>query len=201
VAASANIAQPIRVWKVQSAGAGAPQILRRGEDAGETGNFGVPVQVEVASGFIQECAAITSVATALIAGISNEPFSNLTTDATAKTLTYGKVQNQSSAVLIPVGAPPNDGTIGFYQVSDEMVFVGVLGNSSTAANATIAQTDLGATFGLTQDATNKFWYIDNFKTAASAGACVVITELIDAVATLNGREAFKVLHAAQQLLV
>jgi len=102
-------------------------------------------------------------------------------------------------VLIPVGAPPNDGTMGLHEAVDSTIFIGVLGNGATAANATIAQADLGAIFGLTKDAGNGFWYIDNNITTTAGGACVQIVELVDAVGTLNGHEAFKVLHAAQQL--
>jgi len=199
VPASSGIAQPIKVWQEQNPGARAPVIRRRLEKLTQTFLLGTPVQVDTGTGFMQACAAITSVATALIAGISAEYGANLTSSGVAKTLTYGSVQNQSSAVLIPIGAPPNDGTTGFYQSTDDMIFVGILGNSNTAANATIAQTDLGALFGLTKDAGNNYWYIDNFITTAANGGCVVITELIDPVGTLNGREAFKVAHAAQQM--
>lgn len=199
MAASSGVAQPIKVWQEQNPGARAPVMRRRLEKATQTFLLGTPVSVEVATGFIIATAAITNVATAIIAGFSAESGANLTTSGVAKTLTYGSVQNQSAAVLIPVGAPPNDGTTGFYQSTDDMIFVGILGNSSTAANATIAQTDLGALFGLTKDAGNNYWYIDNFITATANGACLVITELIDAVGTLNGREAFKVAHAAQQM--
>jgi hypothetical protein len=173
------------------------------EKSGGVGNLGTPCQVDVAgaTGFIIPNPAIVSVATAIVAGFTTETFSNLTTSGVAKTLTYGSVQNQSAAVLIPIGAPPNDGTIGFYTASDEQTFVGVLGNSVTAANATVAQADLTKTYGLTKDAGNGFWYIDNSITTAAAGAVVEITELIDAVGTLNGREAFKVTGVAQQLQV
>jgi hypothetical protein len=171
------------------------------EKSAQTGNLGVPAQVDVAgaTGFIIPCPTMNSVATAIIAGFTVETFSNLTTSGVAKTLTYGSVQNQSSAVLIPIGAPPNDGTIGFYIATSEMVFVGTLGNSNTAANATVAQADVGKLYGLTKDAGNNYWYIDNNITTAATGGCVYIFELIDAVGLLNGREAFVVAPACQQL--
>jgi len=168
------------------------------------GPLGTPCQVDVAgaTGFIIENPAITSVATAIIAGFTVEPFNNLTTSGVAKVQSTGyAVQNQSSAVVIAIGAPPNDGTIGFIMAGDEVTFIGTLGNSSTAANATVAQADLTKTYGLTQDATNKFWYVDNFITAAANGACAEIVELIDPVGTLNGKEAFKVTGVAQQLQI
>jgi hypothetical protein len=199
MAASSGIAQPIFPFKVLIGGTAQAVMLRRFEKSAQTFLAGTPVQVEVATGFMIACAAIVSAATALIAGFSAEFGANLTTSGTAKTLTYGSVQNQSAAVLIPVGAPPNDGTTGFHEAVDSTIFSGVLGNSNTAANATVAQTDLGAKYGLTKDAGNNYWYIDNFITTVANGACVEITDLISAVGTLNGKLGFKVLHAAQQL--
>jgi len=199
MAASSIVAQPIYPQKVLIGGTAQAVQRRLPEKASQTFKIGVPVQVEVATGFIIECAAIVSAATAKIAGFATEFANNLASSGVAKTLTYGAVQNQSSAVLIPVGAPPNDGTMGLHEAVDSTIFIGVLGNGATAANATIAQADLGAIFGLTKDAGNGFWYIDNNITTTAGGACVQIVELVDAVGTLNGHEAFKVLHAAQQL--
>jgi hypothetical protein len=199
VPASSGIAQPISPFKVLIGGTAQAVMRRLLEDAGETFLIGTPVQVEVASGFLQACAAIVSAATALIAGFSAEPASDLTTDGTPKTLTYGSVQNQSAAVLIPVGAPPNDGTCGFHEAVDSTIFVGVKGDGADNTLAVIAQTDLGAIYGLTKDAGNNYWYIDHNITTTAGGACVQITDLIDPVGTLNGRLGFKVLHAAQQL--
>lgn len=203
MAASSNVAQPIRPFRTLGTGTGLPVIKRSAEKNGQTYLLGTPVQYDVAgaTGFIIANPTISSVATAIIAGFSVEPGANLTTSGVAKTLTYGSVQNQSSAVLIPIGAPPNDGTTGFYVATDDAIFVGIYGDSSTAANATLAQAQLGTIRGLTKDAGNNFWYVDNFITATANGACVLITDLIDAVGTLNGRVGFKVTHAAQQLEV
>jgi hypothetical protein len=209
VAASTGIATPIYPLKVLIGGTAQAVQRRLGEKASQTFNIGTPVQVDSGSGFLQACATITSVATALIAGFSTEPGNNLASSGVAKTLTYGSVQNQSSAVLIPVGAPPNDGTMGFHEAVDSTIFIGTLGNSATAANATTAQTNLGAIYGLTKDAGNGYWYIDNNITTTAGGACVQITDLIPEWAPipinttgtgiLNGYLGFKVLHAAQQL--
>jgi hypothetical protein len=198
MAASSGIAQPVKIWKVQGPATANPSMRRFPEKSGQTFLIGTPVRVEAATGFLIANPAIVSVATAVIAGFATEFANNLTTSAVAKTLTYGAVQNQSAAVLIPVGAPPNDGTMGVELGIDSNIFVGVLGNGATAANATVAQTDLGAIFGLTKDAGNNFWYIDNNITTTAGGACVEIFELIDPVGTLNGREAFRILDAAKQ---
>jgi hypothetical protein len=176
-------------------------MVRPKEKASQTFLQGTPVQYDVAgaTGFLIACPAITSVATANILGIAVEPASNLTTSGVAQTqnLIY-KVPNQPSAVVTPIGAPPNDGTCGVYLAMDQTTFVGLLGNSATAANATLAQNQVGTIMGMTKDATTLFWYIDNNITVASSGACVQIVSLVDPVGTLNGRVEFRVLRAAQQ---
>jgi hypothetical protein len=172
------------------------------EKASQTFNNDVPVQVEAASGFIIECATINSAATAIIAGFATEPANNLTTSGVAKILATGfKVNNQPNAVVNPLGAPSNDGTIGMVLATESMEFVGTYGDSATAANAVLAQTQVNAIRGLTKDAGNGFWYVDNNITTAAGGACVQITELVDPVGTLNGKVIFKVTKAAQQLSV
>lgn len=199
MAATSGAAQPIFPFRSLPGGSLQPVIRRLPEKLTQTFNIGVPVQVEVASGFVIENAAITSAATALIAGFSTEFANNLTASGVAKTLTQGKVQNQPAAFPIPVGVWPNDGTMGLHEAIDTTIFMGVLGGSTTDTDGTIAQTDLGAIFGLTKDAGNGFWYVDKDKTTAATGACAQITDLIDPVGTLHGRVGFKVLHAAQQL--
>jgi hypothetical protein len=198
MAASSSVAQPIYPLKVLIGGTAQAVMRRLAEKSAQTFKIGVPVQIEVATGFIIECAAIVSAATAKIAGFASEFANNLSSSGVAKTLTYGAVQNQASAVLIPQGAPPNDGTMGLHEAVDSTIFVGVLGGSTTG-NPAIAQTTLELILGLTKDAGNGFWYVDNDITTAANGACVQITELVDAVGTVNGRVGFKVLHAAQQL--
>lgn len=199
MAATAGVAVPFKVWRIAGSNAAFAPARRLGEKASQTFLFGTPVQIDSGTGFVQACPAITSAATALIAGISVENASNLTTSATAQTLTLaGHPQNQTSAVVIPVGAPPNDGTVGFVQGDLDTHFVGLEGGSTTDADGTIAATDLYAIFGLTKDATTNYWYVDKDITAVSSGACVQVTELIDPVGTLHGRVAFRVLNAAQQ---
>src|SRR5262252_1922658 len=101
MAATNNGATQIRHIKTLLDTSSIANLRRMAEKATQTFNQGVPVQVEVASGFIIECATIVSVATAIIAGISTEPGNNLTSNGTAKTLTTGfKVPNQASASVI-----------------------------------------------------------------------------------------------------
>lgn len=197
--ATSGKATPINVLKVLIGGTAQAVTRRLLEKLTQTFLIGTPVQVDASTGFVQACATINSAATALIAGFSAEFGASLTASGTPKTLTYGQVQNQSSAVLIPVGAPPNDGTTGIFEAVDSTIFVGTLGNSSDGTLAITAQTQLGSIFGLTKDAGNNYWYIDQNITSTSGGACVQITDFVDAVGTLSGRLGFKVLHAAQQL--
>jgi hypothetical protein len=198
--ASLNVAAPIYPLKVLIGGTAQAVQRRLPELAGQTFLQGVPVQVQTTTGFIQETPAITSVATAIIAGFSTEPASNLLNSGVAKTLTQqGHPPFQTFAVFIPVGAWPNDGAIGLHQAVDSTVFIGIVGHGNDNDQAKIAQTDLGAIFGLTKDLGNMFWYIDKAKTTAAAGAVAQITDLLDPVGTLNGRVGFKVLHAACQL--
>jgi len=186
---------PIKVWKVVGSGDSQPRIRRLKEALTQTFLEGCPVQVDVAgaSGYLITCPAMTNVATALIAGFSTEPGSNLTASGTPKTTTYGSVTNQTHAVNIPVGAPLNLGDCGLLLVCDENIFVGKIG-----AAVTLVITMLRTMAGLTID-TNNYWYVDTTKTTAAAGSCVQIVELIDPVGTVGGRVAFRVLVACQQL--
>lgn len=202
--ATISKAQPILSRQVLTGSAGVAQVQRSFEKATQTYLQGTPVQYDVAgaTGFIIACPAMVSVATAHITGISLEPGANLTTSGTAKTLTTGfQPPNQASAVVIPIGAPPNDGTTGFVVASDDNLFQGIFGDSTDNTLAVLAQALLatGVGFGLTKDAGNNFWYVDNAKITAAAGACVEIKQLIDPIGTLNGRVLFRVLRAAQQL--
>lgn len=202
MAASSGVAQPILSRQVMTGSAGMAQVHRQFEKSGQTFLQGTPVQIDVAgaTGFIIANPTISSVATAIIAGFSLEPGANLSVSGTPKTLvTNFAPPNQPSASVTPIGAPPNDGTTGFVVASDDNLFVGIYGDSNTAANAVLAQAQIGAIRGLTKDAGNNFWYVDNFITTVANGACVEIKALIDPVGTLNGRVLFRVTRAAQQL--
>jgi len=202
MAASSGIATPITPRRIGTNAAGVAQENRSAEKASQTFLQGTPVQYDVAgaTGFVIACPTINSAATANIAGFSVEPASNLTTSGVPKTLNLTQVPpNQPNAVITPLGVPINDGTVGFAVADSATEFVGVLGNSATAANATLAQAQVGAIFGLTKDAGNSFWYVDQNITTVAGGACVIITALIDPIGTLNGRVMFRVLDAARQV--
>lgn len=200
--ATSGKAQPILVRQVLTGSAGVAQQNASQEKATQTFLQGTPVQYDVAgaTGFIIACPTITSVATANIAGFSTQPGANLTTAGVPKTQNLTQVPpNQTLAVITPIGAPPNDGMSYFSVASDDNVFEGIFGDSSDNTLAVLAQAQVGAIFGLTKDGGNNWWYVDNHITVTSSGACVEIKNLIDPIGTLNGRVAFRVIRAAQQL--
>ena len=201
MAASSNVARPIYPYQIRNNASGVAQGDRKLEKATQTFLQGTPVQVDVAgaTGFLIACPTMSSAATAIIAGMSQEPGHNLTTSGVGLVLTTGfKPPNQPSANVYPIGAPLSDGTCGLWVGDDTTVFVGIYGDSATAANAVLAQAQVNAIRGLTKDGGNNFWYVDNNITTVGTGACVEILFLIDPVGTLNGRVAFRITHAAQQ---
>lgn len=204
MAATAGVATPIQIYRVVDT-MGAQGALRRfAEKLTQTFLFGTPVQVDVAgaSGFVIACPAMTSVATAIIMGFSNEAAHNLAASGTAPAggaqQTAGAPVNQPLALIIPGGAWPADGTIGIQIAADVNEFIGLEGGSTTDADGTIAQAHLGAIFGLTKDATTGYWYVDIDKNTAALGACVEIIGFVDPVGTLHGRVIFRVTKAASQ---
>lgn len=209
MAATAGVAVPIYAYRVQDTQGAQAAVRRYPEKSGQNTPsstylyVGTPVQIDVAgaTGFVIACPAMTSVATAKIAGFSLEFGHNLTTSGVAAQVGQltGAVQNQTSAVIIFGGAWPSDGNMGISIANDINEFVGLLGGSTTDADGTIAQAQLGTLMGLTQDATTKYWYVDADKVATTAGGCVEITTLIDPIGTLHGRVGFRVAKAAQQM--
>lgn len=136
---------------VQTVSGNQPRMRRIEEKATQTFLLGVPVQLS-SLGFVQEWDGTTEALG--IAGISAEPASDLTTAGVPETLSYGTVPNQSSAQNIPMGAPLNDGRIGFFVANDDTVFRGQVGPAQTCVQANI-----GIEYGMTKD-TDGHWYVD-----------------------------------------
>jgi hypothetical protein len=202
MAASSGVARPIYPFRVKTNATGVAEIQRIAEKLGQVFLQGTPVQVDVAgaTGFIIANPAIVSVATAIIAGFASEFGHNLATSGVGVTQATGQgVPNQPSAAVFPIGAVAVDGTIGFAVAGPDVTFIGVYGDSVTAANAVLAQAQVASIRGLTKDAGNNFWYIDNAITTAAAGACVQIISLISPIGTLNGLVEFRVTDAAIQM--
>ena len=154
------------------------------EELSQTFQQGTPVQVTVADGGIKAWDGTTPITSAhLIAGISYEAAHNYSATGLGAPLpyqpvvgvgasvTFGSVQNQSSAVNIPMGAPFADGRMGFFQGNPDTIFSATFGNNGNAA--TPLATDVGLQYGLTIDSNSKFWYVDKNKTGTGAVVNVV----------------------------
>lgn len=154
------------------------------EEASQTFQQGTPVQITVADGGVKAWDGTTPITSAhLIAGISYEAAHNYGTTGlgaplpyqpvvgTGSTITFGSVQNQSSAVNIPMGAPFADGRMGYFQGNPDTIFSATFGNNGNPA--TPLATDVGLQYGLTIDSNSKFWYVDKNKTGTGAVVTVV----------------------------
>lgn len=190
---------PIKVWKVLGGNGAQPEHRRLKEDAGETMKVGTPVVVQSSDGMLIESPTLSSALT--IAGFCAEPGANLASDGVPKTLTYGSVENQANAVLIPGGAPPNDGKCGVWIANDRTLFIGVVRGADTPA-----QSDIGKIYGLTKNGTSGYWEVDKSITAAANGAIVEIIELpvisgdslAPATPVAGGKVVFRITKAGQQ---
>lgn len=163
-----------------------PNIIRQFEEAAQTFIPGTPLSI-AADGGIQ--AWNGSTITNGIVGFSTEPASNLTTLGVPKTLTFGQVPYETSAVNIPRGAPLNDGRIGFEVANSDTIFYGQVGPSQTAVKA-----DVGVAYGMTKDS-DGHWYVDRTKTTTNAVVQIVKLSTVD---TIRG-VYFIVLPSSQQL--
>lgn len=185
-----------QIHAVQTVSGNQPRVRRIIEEASQSvanGPPGIPVQIASGDGGVKIWDG-TTVALG-IAGFSLENFNNLATTGVPQTLSYGKVPYQPSAVNIPMGAPLNDGRIGFEVSAQDTVFRGQVGPSQTAL-----ATDVGVQYGLTQD-TDKSWYVDKTKSTPGTNTVVTIVKLDpqDESATPRG-VYFTVLPAAAQIV-
>jgi hypothetical protein len=152
------------------------------EEASQTFQQGTPVMLTTADGGIKAWDG-TAGAGHLIAGISYEaahnfastglgaPLPNQPVVGVGASVTFGSVQNQTSAVNIPMGAPFTDGRVGFFPGAADTIFSATFGNNGNPT--TPANTDVGIQYGLTIDSNSRFWYVDKSKTGASAVVLVV----------------------------
>lgn len=153
------------------------------EEASITALYGTPTQIASGDGGWQAWAgtAATNSGT-FISGITYEAFHNYGALGVApiafqpvvtvgSTTTFGSVQNQSSAVNIPMGAPFTDGRIGVWLPALDTVFVAIFGNNGNPATPAI--TDVGKNYGMTIDSGSKYWYVDKNKTTVDAVVQIV----------------------------
>lgn len=177
------------IYPIRTVSGNQPQMRRIIEKAAMSFKAGTPVEIDVAGGSVMVWDG-TTVAGAIL-GISAEDASSLTTAGVAKTLTYGSVPNEASAVNIPRGAPMNDGRVGVFIANDDTTFFGQVGPATTTA-----VTDIGKQYGLTVD-TDGHWYVDKSKSTAGVNTVVMVTKL-DPIDTSRGVH-FRFLSSATQL--
>ncbi len=159
----------IEIHSVQTVSGNQARVRRIIEDDAQTFLAGTPVSIEAADGGVQ--AWDGSTVAFGIAGFSLEAASNLVTAGVAKTLTFGSVPNEASAVNIPRGAPLNDGRVGFETATEDTVFRGQVGPSQTAL-----ATDVGVSYGMTIDS-DGHWYVDKTKSTVPTNTVVTIVKL------------------------
>ena len=199
----ANFSIPIQA--VGTTSGNQPRATRIIEELSQTFKAGTVVELFTDGGVKVWDGATT---TAGIAGISYEAASNLASTGLGApvpyspvtglgaTITFGSVPNESSAVNIPHGAPPNDGRCGLYIGSGDSIFTAAFG--TTGAATVPAVTDVGVAYGMTVDA-NGYWYVDKAKTGGSAVVRITALDPRD-VPAAGSRVQFVFLAAAAQLL-
>lgn len=188
--ATQALSEPIVPYKLLVVNAVQAPMMRLAEKAADTQLIGTPCVVDN-TGYVLERAVIND-GTDLIAGFTSEAAHDLASSGVPKTLNYGAVQNQPLAVNTPVGAPLSDGKLGFYTAVDQVWFKAKVDDAHA-----LAQADVGAIYGLTKGS-NNFWFVDTSITVVANGACVEVVELLDAIGTVGGHVAFKVMSVRQQ---
>ena len=207
----ANFADAIE--PVQDLG-GAISYLTRWlpEDAGQTFVYGTPVEVHSTNGAVMVWDGTTLAAA--IAGFAAENASNLGSAGSGLPVGFSPVlgpgsvvgnyaanPNQPLAVITPSMVPMSDGGIRFFVASPGTVFIGKLGTSATVTPVATANTLAGATYGVTKDTGNSFWYVDTNKTGASSAVTILGLDPREPVGTVGGHVLFQVLPAAAQITI
>jgi hypothetical protein len=158
----------IEIHSVQTVSGNQARVRRIIEEATQSFLQGTPVSIATDGG-VQAWNG-TTIAFG-IAGFSLSAGSSLATLGVAKTLTFGSVPNETSAVNIPRGAPLNDGRVDFETASQDTIFRGQIGPSQTLTAANV-----GVKYGLTKDSDNH-WYVDTTKTTVGTNTVLTVTKL------------------------
>jgi hypothetical protein len=180
------------------------------EEATQTFKLGTVVAVAAADGgIIAWGGATVSGAVGSPVGISYEAASNLASTGLGApqpnqpytglgaSITFGSVQNETSAKNIPHGAPFNDGRVGLFIAADkDSVFSATLGTTGNPTNWSDALLSTNPLAGLTLDTGNNFWYVDLGKTNLVR---IVGRDLRDPIGSGN-RVLFQFLGSAIQSL-
>lgn len=181
----------IPIGAVQTVSGNQPRIRRIIEQATQTFLAGTPVQISTTGGVQVWDGATYAFG---LAGFTLEAGANLTTLGVPKTLTYGSVPNQASAVNIPMGAPLNDGRNGFEVACDDTVFLGQVGPSQSVTDASV-----GKEYGMTLDS-DGYWYVDTTKSTVGTNTMCRIVKLDpNDQATVKRGVYFIIARGSQQL--
>lgn len=93
--------------------------------------------------------------------------------------------------------------VGVHVAAEGVEFIGhLISAASASSNAKLAQTDLGAVMYLAKQNADTHWGVIKHGSSSFAAAShvdVVVTRLIDAVSTVNGRVAFTIKSDWRQL--
>ena len=158
----------IEIHSVQTVSGNQARVRRIVEEATQTFKQGTPVELATDGGVAVWDG--TTVAFG-IAGFCLSAASNLTTLGVAKTLSFGSVPNEASAVNIPRGAPLNDGRVDFETSSQDTIFRAQVG---PAQSLTVA--NVGKEYGMTLDS-DGHWYVDLTKTTVPTNTVCTIVKL------------------------
>ena len=113
----------------------------------------------------------------VVVGVSVEPAHNLGVAGTAEQgYSEGSPVNQPSAKIIPQGAWPKDGKLGFYPADGKNTF-----KISLKAAQTFAQTLVvaGTYYTLKKDATTGYWYLDSSDTSGNNAVAEIVGGVSD----------------------
>lgn len=205
--AGANLSTHLPILQVLNKANTTPYTSAQPEKAGQTFQFGSPVQLN--TGYVQQWDGAT-VANGILGvsesfglnlasngvGAPTPPFGQIT--GTQVIQTYGSVPNQPKGVNIALATPMSDGRTLYMEPNSDNVFEALFDNSNgaVAADWTPVQTDIGVDYGLTMDA-NGFWYVDKAKTGANAVLQIVA---LPNGSYLNAPVAFVFLASAVQVI-
>jgi hypothetical protein len=174
------------------------------EEAGQTFLYGMPLQLAADGG--AKIWSGTVGAGNLILGVAVQNGQNLGTLGAGAPVGFSPVlgpgssigsysanANQSLAVITPPMVPMTDGFTYWLTASPTTVFRARIGSSSGGTNpVATALTQRGATYGLSVDLVNSFWFVDNFKSNA---VVVVGFDQLDPIGTVGGHVLFYFLNS------
>ena len=188
MAAGPNLSTHAIMGSYQTVSGNTPFTQAIVEAASQSFLQGTPVTLS--SGYITACTS-SSTSPLTVAGISLQMGQGLASNgASAPTgpytqvgppggfPTYGKVDYQTSAVNLPLGAPMGDGRTYLEVANGDTIFLGQF-DSSASTGAIFAPTlaNIGTAYGLTADS-NGYWYVDSNKTTVGTNTCVTLVGIL-----------------------